>query len=356
MNHDTTNATPSKAVTLLDVARAAGVSKTTASHALSGRMPVAARTREEVQRWARELGFEADALAQRLSVGKCEKTVGFYSLDVDLSCRTRQMQIIQGELNDLGYSVPIYAYGYRGRDEAAHQHELMRSLLASRPRAVVCNTSGVRPEVLARLERFIGEGGIVVCYGYDDAAPKLAADYVCYDEGDSFYQAARYLTSLGHRDIGLFSVGQRTPAGATLEGFERALSEAGAQVRSEWLFSNDGTLRYEEQGARLASEFLALRERPTAMIVANDYAAVAFMAEVSRAGVRVPEQLSVIGHDDDAIAPYGVVPLSTVRVPIDEMASRVVEQLQRRIEGAFGAPQTFGVCGQLVQRDSTSRR
>ena len=135
-------------VTLADVARSVGISKTTASHALSGKGWVSAGTRDAVQKAAQELGFEVDPLARLLSNGRSETTVGFFTLDLDLSSRTRQVQIIQAELNDRGYSVPIYAYGYRGRDDVSHQLELMSNLLAQRPRAIVCNTSGVRDEVL----------------------------------------------------------------------------------------------------------------------------------------------------------------------------------------------------------------
>lgn len=347
---------PKKAVTLADVARAAGISKTTASHALSGKGWVSPSTRETVLRLAGEMGFEIDPLAQRLSNGRCEKTIGIFTLDIDLSGRTRQLQIIQAQLNDMGYSVPIYAYGYSGRDALANQLELMNGLIAQRPRAIVCNTSGVRVEVLERLQKFVEEGGVAVCYGYSHLAP-VGCDQVIYAEGESYYLAARHLIDLGHRDIGLFNVGYRKPARPFLTEVQRALSEVGAQTRDEWLFSNDGTRRYEEDGARLGDEFLALKNRPTAMIVANDYAAVAFMARAVRGGVSIPRDVSVVGHDDDAIAPYGVVPLTTVSSPIEDVTARVIERLNARLLRDYsGEPRLETVRGALVVRDSTAPR
>jgi DNA-binding LacI/PurR family transcriptional regulator len=345
---------PKKPIKLADVARVAGVSKTTASHALSGKGWVSAHTRQSVQRVAQELGFEADPLARLLSNGRCDKTIGFYTLDLDLSGRTRQLQLIQAELNDRGFSVPIYAYGYRGGHDLENQIELMTSLLAQRPRAIVCNISGVRHEVLQQLQGFVDDGGAAVCYGYSEHAP-VQCDQVIYDQQGSYYQAARHLIHLGHRTLGLFNVGQRVPHGSSLEGFSSALQEANVSVKDEWLFPNDGTKRYEEDGALLAERFLALKERPTAMVIANDYAATAFIATVVRAGVRVPENLSVVGHDDDAIAPYAVVPLTTVSSPVENVSERVVEMLHERLTGDYqGVPRHVGIEGTVVVRSSTA--
>lgn len=343
-----------KTVTLADVARHAGVSKTTASHAISGKGWVADSTRETVLRLADEMGFQIDPLARLLSNGRSEKTIGFYTLDLDLSGRTRQLQIIQATLSERGYSVPIYAYGYKGRDELANQMELMDNLAAQRPRAIICNTSGVHKKVLQRLQKFADDGGILVCHGYFEFAP-LSCDQIMHTQGESFGLATRHLTQLGHRKIGVFNVGQRKPADRVLDCVTEALREVKAAVHDEWLFCNDGTRRYEEDGARLGEEFLALKERPTAMLIANDYAATAFIATVTRGGVRVPHDVSVVGFDDDAIAPYGVVPLTTVSAPVEKVATHVVELLISRLEAGFSdEPRFITVRGELIVRESTA--
>lgn len=343
-----------KNITLADVARAAGVSKTTASHSLSGKGYVSASTRELVGRVAGEMGFSVDPLAQILSNGRSENTVGFYTLDLDLSSRTRQLQIIQAELNERGYEVPIHAYGYSGAANVENQLALLNNLLAQRPRALVCNLSGVLSPVIERLRRYVDEGGIAVCYGYAEFAP-IGCDQIMHDEPESFAVAARYLTQLGHRKIGAFNVGQRQVEGANLEALARALEEVGARVNADWLFENDGTLRYEEDGARVGREFLALRNRPTAMIVANDYAAAAFAATVTRGGVSIPNQLSLIGHDDDAIAPYAVVPLTTTAIAVEELAEGVIQFVLERIEGGGQAPRRLRLPNRLVVRESTAK-
>lgn len=344
-----------KSVTLADVAKAAGISKTTASHALSGRGYVASATRDTVLKLAGEMGFEADPLARVLSSGQNEKSVAFFTLDLDLSSRTRLLQLIQARLNDAGFSVPVHAYGYRGGDAASHQLEVMAGALSGKPRALVCNLAQMGEEAMLKLRRFVDDGGLCVAYGYEGFVP-LSCDQVIYVEGDSFGLAARHLLELGHRELGVFSVGHRKPRGAMLRAIQRETEALGVELRDEWLFRNDGTLRYEEHGARLAQEFLELQRRPTAMIVANDYAAAAFVAVLQRNGVRVPDDVSVVGHDDDAIAPYAMVPLSTTSTPVEAMARQVVELLLLRLQSENSTPtQRIVVRGELIVRDSTAR-
>jgi DNA-binding LacI/PurR family transcriptional regulator len=305
------NIPPRKSATMQDVARRVGVSSMTVSYALSGKRKISDETRELILQAARDLHFEPNLMAKRLRQGGCEKTIGFFSLDVDLSSRTRQMQIIQADLCDRGYSVPLYAHGYRGRDVLANQLELMNTLLAQRPRAVVCNTSGVLAPVLERLQGFVDEGGVAVCYGYSQFAP-VDCDQIIYAEAETFGTATRHLLELGHREIGFFNVGQRKPGGDMMRHAHVALEEFGARTREQWLFSNDGTLTYEEHGALLAQSFLSLKERPSAMVMANDYAAVAFMATLFKTACACRARFRWWGHNNDSIAPFGVVPLTTL--------------------------------------------
>jgi LacI family transcriptional regulator len=345
---------PRKTATMQDVARAVGVTPMTVSYALSGKRKISNETREAILQAARELNFEPNMMAQRLRKGRCEKTIGFFSLDVDLSSRTRQLQIIQAELSDLGYTVPVYAYGYRGRDVVANQLELINTLISQRPRAIICNTSGVLPPVLERLQNFVDEGGIAVCYGFSLFAD-VDCDQVVYAEGETFYDATKHLLDLGHRDIGFFNVGYRKPGGEMMRHVERAMQEVGATIREEWLFPNDGTLTYEEHGELLGKMFLEQRKRPTGMVMANDYAAVAFMATLVQNGVRIPQDVSVVGHNNDSIAPFGVVPLTTTANPIAEVADAVIDLLQSRIvEDYQGEPRRITVPGTSIIRQSTA--
>jgi DNA-binding LacI/PurR family transcriptional regulator len=343
-----------KSITIADVARAAGVSKATASFAYSGKGRMSAETRERVLREAERLGYQPSTHARILAGGRCNDTVGFFTLDIDLSGRTRQMQVIIGALSKLGFWVPIHGCGYEDQTRPEAQLMQINSMLGQRPRAVICNLSGLLPSSLERLRQYQDEGGILVCYGYTHEK-SIGCDTVVFDDVHAYELAATHLLELGHRDIGLFVAGLRVPSGDSLLGFERALARHDLKPRREWLFSNEGILRYEPEGALLAQKFLSLKKRPTAICIGNDYCAAAFVKVLSDAGVNVPRQVSVVGYDDDAIAPYAQVPLTTINTAQEVMSQHIIELISSRLSGEYSKGARYvEVRGSLVARASTA--
>jgi LacI family repressor for deo operon, udp, cdd, tsx, nupC, and nupG len=89
--------------------------------------------------------------------------------------------------------------------------------------------------------------------------------------------------------------------------------------------------------------------------VVNDYVALAFMVEMARHGVRVPEDVSLMGHDNQPVAAYCPVPLTSVSQPVERIAHLVVELLEKRLGGERGAPKKMEVRGELFERQSVAR-
>jgi LacI family transcriptional regulator len=266
-------ASSTTARTIYDLARATGLSKTTVSSALSGNGRISPATRERVLEAARALNYEGNYYAQRLK-RRCTKTIGLFSLDLDLGAETQKIKAIQRKLTERGYDVPIYSYGSYGGGETVEQITLMSTLRRQRPLAIVCSLRGIAPEVLGELRRYAEDGGVVACYGFlDQEATEF--DCVVFDEADNTYQAARHLLELGHRDIGLYIPGARRPQEPRVKGFEQALRERGCTLRPEWIFSTPEL--YDSGGAAMAERFLKLKRRPTALCIVNDYAASAFI-------------------------------------------------------------------------------
>lgn len=349
-------------VTLGDVARAAGISKATASLALNGKECIAPETRRLVRETADRLGYEANVLAQNWSRGGCRTTVAFFVSGLDLGVRTQKLQRIQAKVARRGFDVPVYVNGVPGQGESSDQAALMSTIRRQRPRAILCNVDthtppeasaadSFLPRTLAEMRRYIDEGGILVCY---DSPVPLECDQVVFDREDNTYRGTRYLLEQGHRDIGFCLHGFFDPLGPRLHGFRRAMDEFGAPVRPEWLFFERG---YEEAGGRLAEKVLALAERPTAMCVVNDVVASAFINMVRRAGLRVPEDVSVVGHDDSRAAAFCAVPLTSVSHPVDAIAEAVTDLLFRRIEGegfAEAPARTLVLQGEVAVRESAA--
>lgn len=336
-------------ITIQDVAKATGAAKSTVSAAFTGKGRVSPERREEILRVARELGFEPNPHAQRLSNGNHNNTVALFSLDLDLGVGTHKLKIIQRLLAADGYDVPVYSYGSFGGGEVVPIAKLMDTLCRQRPRAIICFSNNLSDDVWCKLERYQSEGGIVVCF---DFKVPLACDTVVFDREDNTYQAARHLLNLGHRKIGFYRTcpDNLPQKEVRFQGFCRALKEYGIRPQQEWLF-HEGL--DEEGGELMAKKFLELKHRPSAMCIVNDTAAAMFIIQLRKAGINVPEDVSVVSHDDTPIARCSAVPLTTATHPVEEIAHQVVSFLQSRLTGEYtGDPRCEVIRGKLITRQS----
>jgi LacI family transcriptional regulator len=353
----------SRAVTIEDVARLAGTSKGTASRALNGKHWVAEPTREAVIKAASELGFHADPTAQRLANGRCANLVGLFARTLDLGVVTRKLQLLQIALNAAGYEAPIHACGNdhlnTGRQAAA-----LASLCREKPAAIVCYTLELSDTTLRELQLYCDAGGVVVCFDTPFDLKSENGDFLLFDRDHNTYEATRHLVDLGHRKIGFFASGISHDPNR-LRGFKRALREGGLAWSDECSFfgeqyktPGETILLSEIFGQRMAEQFcrIPVRERPSAMCITDDYVAAAFIAEIMRRGLRVPRDVSVVGHDDMPVAAYAcAVPLTTASQPVEQIASETERLLRTRLNGEYtGKPRRVVVKGELVIRESTA--
>lgn len=346
------SSTVKKPTTILDVARHTGLSKTTVSAALTGNGRLSDKTRELVQREAHKLGYQADFFAQGLRK-KQNDLIGFFSPDLDMGISTLKLQTIWQMLDERGYTVPVLAYGTREGGQFLDQEKLLAELRRQKPRALICNTSNLQSDAAqAELHHYLEEGGVAVCY---DWAVNVETDAVVFDRQHNTYLATRHLIEAGHREIGAYLPSHRYAAGSRTAGFAQALEEVSIGIRPQWMLEAQYNIQSELEGVALAEKFLALRERPTAMCILNDDIASTFVNCLMRAGVRVPDELSLVSHDNLAIAEYGAIPLTTVSHPYIEIARHVVELLDSRLSGRTnGPPRRETVRGQLFERASVS--
>lgn len=346
---------PRKAATLSDVARAAGVTKMTVSYAFSGKRPIAAETRKMILQVAEELNFSHNAHAQRLAGGRSLRDISLYSVNLSVGVDMMKVKCIRQKLQEQGYTVSFHS----DNSSEHHQRETLSLLRSQRPAAIVCDTSDLHEGAVNELRHYQQEGGILVCY---DEEAELECDQIVYDHEHSLYSAARHLLEIGHRKLALHLLG---PARSTepdficnsQRGFERAVAELNGTSPFHWRFRGLSYENHEEGGAHTANQLLE-RPRdqwPTAICLVNDSAAAAFIATLLRAGVRVPEDISVVGTDDLPIALYNLVPLTTVTHPVEPVAQHIVDLLLDRLEGRLAGPaQKVVVRGELVVRESTA--
>ena len=340
------------AVTLQQVARHAGVSLATASRALhgSGGRSVGDELRQRVQAAADELSYVSNAPAQALA-----------------SSTTNVVGLIIHDVAD-----PYFAAIAAGAMRAAREQRLMvmiaatfrepgleleylRRLRAQRARAVILAGSGIADapdaERLAEeIAGFEGDGGRVVCIG--DRGSGL--DTVAPDHRGGAAQAVRALWEQGHRRMGLISgPPELTTVRDRLDGARAALRALGGELPDERVAAGDFT---REGGRAAARELHAQDPGITAVLVLNDVMAVGVLAALQQdLGLRVPEQVSVIGFDDVPFAADLRPALSTVRLPLEAAGEQAVGLILDAGSGdaVAAGPRRVGLAAELVLRAST---
>jgi DNA-binding LacI/PurR family transcriptional regulator len=327
-----------------DVARSVGVSTATVSRALRGLPRVSDETRDRVLKAAADLDYVASPSAAGLASGQT-MAVGVV---VPFVTRWFYAGVVQGAerlLREAGYDLLLYNLG---GDREARRRLFLTHLLRKRVDAVlVLSLTPTDDEIAAlnSLDRPVavvgasvpGWGGVRID---DDATARIAM---------------RHLLDLGHKRIGFIggSLEDQLDFHAPLDrrqGYRGAMGEAGLQIDASWEAVGDFTVRGGLAAMRL---LLEADPRPTAVFAASDEMAVGAVHAVREAGLRVPQDISVIGIDDHEMAEF--FGLSTVAQPVHEQGQLAANLLLEALSDGDGArrPRTLTVPTRLVVRTTT---
>jgi DNA-binding LacI/PurR family transcriptional regulator len=293
------------------------------------------------------LGYEANPHAQRLANGGVNNMVAIFA-GIDLGIATLRLWQVQGQLNEMGYITDVHLMPSYVSQQEQRQISILRDLRRLNPAAIVSQSMGLDKGALAELQQYQDRGGILVTF---DDPIDLACDQVVFDQVDSTYQAAIHLLDMGHRAINYCQASHHDPHEPRRQGVCRALRERGVAPLLEQLCY----VELNESGGRaMAERYFALKKKPTA-IISNDAAAAVLMHALIRRGVRVPEELSVVGYDDTLPAQTAIVPITSVAYPVKEVGRHVADLVQSRLNGLYkGPPRRIDVKGELVQRESVA--
>ncbi len=334
-----------KAPTILDVAAAAGVSKSTVSNVVRGAAEVSASTRSRVLDAIERLGYKPNALARHF-VNQRTNILGLLVGDLDNPYHAQMVRVAEREAFHAGYTTMLC--NIEG-DSALRGVDV---LLAHRLAGVVLLLSGPRSRDLDEVLR--REGIPIVLLGPGEEW----ADSVGAKDRPGGRMATEHLLGLGHRRIAYV----RTPLvepGADRHrhrGYALALRRADVEplpVHS-WAPGSE-TIQVGRRELSL-SEALAGPEAPTAVFVSNDLAAIALIEACEALGVRVPGDISVVGFDDIAIAALKRISLTTVAQSLEVQAEHAIALLLERIENPRLEPRRETVDVFLRERGSTARR
>jgi LacI family transcriptional regulator len=328
--------------TMKQVAERAGVSTSTVSHVINNTRVVSADVRQRVLAIIAEMRYIPSAVARSLKNDKTH-TIGMM---IPNNSNPYFAELIQG-IEDAAFKVGYNIILCNAYDDPKKQAAYLRVLIEKRIDGLILVASGADDE-LGRLLRDQAIPIVVV----DREVAGVEADFIEADHEKGGYLATQYLIALGHRDIACVSgPTDLPPSRARVGGYLRALKEAGLKFRLDYLVRSDFT----SQGGFLAfQQLLALKQRPSAVFASNDLMAIGGICAASEAHVRVPDQLSVIGYDDIALASYSTPRLTTMAQPKYEMGQLITNVLIDRIMGGDLPLRRELLQTRLVVRQSTA--
>lgn len=318
------------------VAKAARVSTTTVSRVINAVPTVSEENRRRVLQAIQRLRYHPNPSAQRLASGKTNAVGIIIPRFEGIFHSYYALQVIKG--------IGITAERLQ-RDLLLHVTDGKRFFNTSSVEGVVfVDITGCE----ALLERTLDEGvpTVVLNYYVED----LPVSCVAIDNRTAAARVVDYLVRLGHRDIATITGDLKTQAGLDrLDGFVKAMKAHQLRVKDSYVRFGDFGL----PSARAASgALLELKDRPTAVFVGSDDMALEVVNVALAKGLRVPEDLSVVGFDDNPIAAHARVPLTTVRQPLSEMGRQGLEVLFQQARGKKQSPTKLLLPTELIERQS----
>jgi len=325
-----------------DIAREAGVSTATVSHVINKTKYVSDPTREKVQRAIKKFNYHPNAHAQSLALGK-SKIIGLLVSDISNPFFPEVIKSIEAAVIASGYNLFLLNTNYEMDRTLAYVQRLIQMKVAGIILMIAEFDQALVNEAKRRKTSFVFQDLGVV----GEKVSNIILDYaVGIDE------AVQHLVSLGHTEIAhiagaheIHSAGVRRRA--FVDSMKRHLPNALATRVYE------GDFRFE--GGRLAaSQMLAEKTLPTAVVVANDLMALGAMQQFKAAGLYVPRDISIVGFDDISFASLAEPALTTVCSPRVEFGRRAVEALMLTVDKPHQQGIEMRIPTYLIKRDSTA--
>ena len=329
-------------VTSLDVAAKAGVSRSAVSRVFTPGASVSKGTADKVRKAAAALGYRPNVIARSLNTGR-SRIIGLVVAYLENQFYPEAIERLSKALQAKGYHVLVFM--------ASNDHEATQSvideLLDYQVDAIIAASVGLSNDLTSRCEAL---GIPILLFNRHQYDERLTS--VCSDNLSGGRRLAEYLVAGGHKRIGHIAGWE----GASTQIDREAGFRAGLDAAGMTLFARESGNFNFEQAKEAARRMFDASDRPDAVFVANDHMAFAVM-DVLRfeLGLKVPDDVSVVGYDDVALASWPAYDLTTIRQPANRMVAGAVDALMARLDGDDTAPQSIVLEGPLVIRGSARK-
>ena len=333
-----------RVVTISDVARAAGVSMATVSRVLNGYEHVTPAKRQRVTDAMERLGYTVNLQARSLAGGRLG-IIGMLVHDLSNPYAAQIVQGVDAALQQVEYELALYTTHLRSSKEVSFANMLAQGsvdgLIVSLP---------LIPEAYLRKLSERGFPYVIIndLKEFDDFSPTIGIT-----NWQGAYDGTRYLLGLGHRRIGLVGgPAAMRSASERLDAYQTALADANVPFDPQLVQRGD---YIPERGFEAANILLDLPNPPTAIFATNDFSAQGVYNAVMARGLRIPDDVSILGFDDIPLASYCTPALTTLAQPISEIAAAAVDGLLAELESDPAPPAHSRVFRPtLVVRGSTA--
>jgi len=330
----------SSGTTIQDIADHAKVSKSTVSRVLNDSQAVNQETRSAVREAMKVLGYEPNVFARSLAGGK-SMTIGILIQNIGSPFYDTIAQGVIAGLSGTGYS-PIFVDGQWQKSTAG---EVIRTLLGRKVDGLILVGGDVPVSELNQLREQLP----TIVVARDLAGWKNQC--ISVDNVDAGYRATKHLIDLGHRGIALIrGLKDHPDANQRFEGYSKALADSGIEFDSDLIYQGDFS---GQSGVLAVNSLLARSTHFSAIFTANDMVAFGARLALHRHGIRVPEDVSIVGFDDQAESAFMTPPLTTMRQPAVEMGTAASAALVKLIRGESYELPTL--TAELQRRESVAR-
>ncbi|MGA8941148.1 MAG: LacI family DNA-binding transcriptional regulator [Thermoactinomyces sp.] len=329
--------------TIYDVAKKAGVSIATVSKVINNKTGnMRDSTKQRVMKAMEELNYHPNVMASAL-MGKGTKTMGLLVPDISNPFFSEIAKTIEDTAHEKGFSVIMCSTDENEEKEKKNVELLQNKLVDG---FIVSSTYSDK----SILQDLIRNGVPVVMLTQDD--PDMDVSKVFVDDFKGGYEATIHHLQNGHHNIAIISEQLALASVKRTEGYLQALKTYGIQPRQDYIVRTRGKI---PNGIKALDYLFQLPEPPTAIFACNDQLAIGVMLGAKERGIRIPDQLSLIGFDDTILATATYPRLTTVAQPIARMGKKVVNLLIEEIQLGYSRKERILYNPELIIRETTGK-
>ncbi|TYP74514.1 LacI family DNA-binding transcriptional regulator [Paenibacillus methanolicus] len=338
-----------KNITIYDIAKEADVSVTTVSRVLNGTAPVKASTKEAVLRVIEKHKFQPNALARSL-IKKETGTIAMIVPDITNPFFPEVFWGSENEAREKGYTFFLC----NSAGEYGRESEYLSILREKRVEGIIfvggrINLANCPPELVQEVVDTAKGIPVVLVNGH---LAKSQLHRVYTDEAAGAALAAQHVIDLGHREIAFIGgMEELTTTIQKVKAVKRKLEEHGLGLRKDRLLFGEFSIT---AGRELMAKLLEQADRPTAVICVNDFTAIGAIKAATERGLRIPDDISIVGFDDSPLSTAVIPELTTVTQNTNELGKLAVERIYQ-INNGLPAKRSTVLQPKLVVRQSTGR-